>query len=260
MHFSNMFSFDLETKEWNDCDLQFGVPRWNHCSILVEAIPNFSYKFFIFGGECADYQEGVARAFGAYVNSSAYLEVDKMNWSIFASDPDVFPNMPEPREYAGMAYQQNDRTLVLFGGWSNGWHSDVYTLNVAKVVGPPYAITGAEPNMGQLTGGNTLRIFGKNFSEYNPDQTPVYFTAGNKPIDNYNPEKSKYTKVAKGVFVSENEITVTTPDMSMYDVGNGIDCIVQLNLGSSDITTTYVDFNYYLNTRAGKSLVFGPGV
>jgi dynein heavy chain len=80
MHFNNMMVFDLETKEWAEADVIFGTPRWNHCSLLVEAIPNFSYKFFIFGGEEADYQEGQPRAFGAYSNSSAYLEVDRMNW------------------------------------------------------------------------------------------------------------------------------------------------------------------------------------
>jgi hypothetical protein len=258
MHFNNMMQFDLQTKEWELLDLVFGVPRWNHCSILVEAIPNFSYKFFIFGGESADYQEGVNRAFGEYVNSSAYLEVDRMNWEIFASDPEVFPNMPSPREYSAMAYQVTDRTLCLFGGWSNGWHNDVYTLNVSKVVGPSYAITGAEPNMGQLSGGNTLRIFGKNFTE--AAEIPVYFTAGSKTIDSYNPEKSKYTQKKNGTLVSDSEITVTTPDMSMFDNGTGAECVVQLALGSSDITTTYVNFNYYLNTRAGKSLAYGPGV
>jgi dynein heavy chain len=217
MHFANMMEFDLETKEWNDCDLVFGVPRWNHCSILVECIPNFSYKFFIFGGESAEYQEGVNRAFGAYVNTSAYLEVDRMNWEFFASDPDVYSNIPSPREYSAMAYQQSDRTLVLFGGWSNGWHQDVYTLNVSKVVGPAYAITGAEPAMGQLSGGNTLRIFGRNFTE--AAEIPVYFTAGSKAIDSYNPEKSKYTQKKNGTLVSDTEITVTTPDMTMFDNG-----------------------------------------
>jgi dynein heavy chain len=258
MHFNNMLCFDLETKEWNDCDLVFGVPRWNHCSFLVEAIPNYSYKFFIFGGESAAYTEGAARAFGEYVNSSAYLEVDKMNWEIFASDPDVFSNMPSPREYAAMAYQQTERTLVLFGGWSNGWHNDVYTLNVAKVVGPPYAITGSEPSMGQLSGGNTLRIFGKNFTD--SAEIGVFFTAGQKTIDHTNIEKLKNTVRKLGTRVSDNEITVETPDMSIYDSGTGAECVVQLALGTQDITTSYVNFNYYLNTRAYKSLCYGPGV
>lgn len=224
MHFNNMMVFDLETKEWAEADVVFGTPRWNHCSLLVEAIPNFSYKFFIFGGEEADYQEGQPRAFGAYANSSAYLEVDRMNWQIFASDPEVFPDMPSPREYAAMAYQQSDRTLVVFGGWSNGWHQDVYTLNVSKVVGPSYALTGCEPNMGQLSGGNTLRIFGKNFTE--AAEIPVYFTSGSKTIDSYNPEKSKYTKMAKGQLVSENEITVETPDFSAFVGDNGAEAVV----------------------------------
>jgi dynein heavy chain len=157
-----------------------------------------------------------------------------------------------------MAYQQSDRTLVLFGGWSNGWHNDIYTLNVSKVVGPSYAIVDSEPAMGQLSGGNTLRIFGKNFTE--AAEIPVYFTAQPKPIDAYNPDRSKYTQMKKGTLVSDSEITVVTPDMSQYDTGAGADCVVQLALGSADITTTYVNFSYYLNTRAAKSLCYGPGV
>jgi hypothetical protein len=258
MHFNNMLMFDLETKEWNECDVVFGVPRWNHCSVLVEAIPDFSYKFFVFGGECADYQEGQPRAFGAYVNSSAYLEVDRLNWNIFASDPDIYSNMPAPREYSAMAYHQNERTLVLFGGWSNGWHQDVYTLNVSKVVGPAYAITGCEPNMGQLSGGNTLRIFGKNFSD--AADISVYFTSGTKTIDSYNPDKAKYTKMAKGVLVSETEITVETPDFTAFVGDDGAEAVVQISFGAQDITTNYASFSYYLNTRASKSLALGPGV
>lgn len=73
--------------EWTDCDIFNGVPRWNHCSLLIEAIP--TWKFFIFGGECAEYNEGAARSFGEYVNSSCYIDLGMMQWVTYASDPET---------------------------------------------------------------------------------------------------------------------------------------------------------------------------
>ena len=147
MHFNNMWYIDLESKEWEEIDLIYGMPRWNHTSVLVEAIPTF--KFFIFGGECHEYQEGVARCFGTCVNTSCYLYVGTMQWTEFASDPDVFSDIPSPREYSYIEYDRENRRLLVFGGWDNGWMGDMYALNVSKIVGPSYATTGAEPQMSQ---------------------------------------------------------------------------------------------------------------
>jgi dynein heavy chain len=74
--FNEIWMLDLEKMEWTDCDIFNGVPRWNHCSLLLEAIP--TWKFFIFGGECAEYNEGAARSFGEYVNSSCYIDLGMM--------------------------------------------------------------------------------------------------------------------------------------------------------------------------------------
>ena len=119
MHFNNMWFYDFETREWTDNDLIVGMPRWNHCSTLVEAIP--TWKFFIFGGEQHEYQEGVARCFGNCTNTSSYLDIGTMEWNEFASDPDVYDNIPSPREYSHMCYDNADRRLIVFGGWNNGW-------------------------------------------------------------------------------------------------------------------------------------------
>jgi dynein heavy chain len=59
-----------------------------------------------------------------------------------------------------MAYDERDRRLLVFGGWSNGWFNDLYALNVGKIVGPAYAITAADPALGQLTGNIELAITG----------------------------------------------------------------------------------------------------
>jgi len=46
--FSDIWLFDTETYEWTDADIPFEYPRWNHTTLMVEAIP--SWKYFIFGG------------------------------------------------------------------------------------------------------------------------------------------------------------------------------------------------------------------
>jgi dynein heavy chain len=150
MQFNNVMVFDMLKMEWSDPDVLNEVHRWNHSSLLVEAIP--TWKFFIFGGECAEYNEGTPRAFGEYVNSSCCLDLGTLRWTTFASDPEIYKNIPSPREYAAMAYDQKDNKLVIYGGWNNGWFDDMFSLNIAKIVGPSYAITNSDPCLGQLTG------------------------------------------------------------------------------------------------------------
>jgi len=179
MQFNNIMIFNLQTQEWSDPDIYNEIHRWNHCSVLVEAIP--TWKFFIFGGECAEYNEGNPRAFGEYVNSSCYLDLGTQRWTTYASDPETNENIPSPREYASMAYDQKDNKLIVFGGWNNGWHNDLYSLNVGKIVGPSYAITATEPNMGQLTGKVPLTITGQGFKDAGSIQ--VLFTLGGRPVD-----------------------------------------------------------------------------
>jgi dynein heavy chain, axonemal len=104
---------------------------------MVEAIP--SWKYFIFGGETGEFPEGGPRNFGQYTNSAAFLDIDTLRWSnIFLEDNSDGgkPLMPAPREYAAMAYDAKDSKLLLFGGWSNGWLNDLYSLNVSKITGP----------------------------------------------------------------------------------------------------------------------------
>ena len=55
---------------------------------------------------------------------------------------------PTAREYAAMSYDENNRRLVVFGGWHNGWLNDMYVLDVSKIVGPSYAITSIDPHKG----------------------------------------------------------------------------------------------------------------
>jgi len=77
--FNNIIIFDLNTNEWSDPDIYNDVSRWNHSAIMVEAIPSF--KYFIFGGESTNFNEGQTRTFGTYVNSSCFLDIATMRWS-----------------------------------------------------------------------------------------------------------------------------------------------------------------------------------
>jgi dynein heavy chain len=249
MQFNKVEVFDLEKKEWSDPDVDNGIHRWNHSSVLVEAIP--TWKFFIFGGECAEYNEGAPRSFGQYVNSSCYLDLGTIQWTTYASDQEVFENMPAPREYAAMAYDKRESKLLIYGGWNNGWFNDLYSLNVGKIVGPSYAITASEPNLGQLSGNVTLKITGQGFTDGANIQ--VLFTCGNRPVD----AATKMTLTTQGTYVSETELTCVTPSFEQFGPK---ECVVQLSIGGNDFTTTWIPFHYFLNTRALKSLAYGPGL
>jgi len=125
--------------------------------------------------------------------------------------------MPNPREYAGMTYDQRESRLIVFGGWNNGWLDDLYSLNVAKIVGPSYAITSSEPALGQLSGKSKITIRGEGFKS---STIKVFFTNGNKPIDTFS---SKTTKEVSAEFVSDTEIYCHTP--SFEDFGPN-ECVV----------------------------------
>jgi len=252
MQYNNIWMFNLETKEWTDPDIYNEIPRWNHCAALVEAIP--TWKFFIFGGECAEFQEGTSRSFGSYVNTSCILDLGTLRWNTFASDPELFDNIPTPREYSAMTYDERERRLIIYGGWNNGWFNDLYTLNVAKIVGPSYAITASDPALGQLSGNVQLKVSGRGIKDVN---IRVLFTLGNKPVD----APSKLTLEVPGTFVSETELTCITPSFESVGGANvAKECVMQLSIGNGDLTTTWIPFQYFLNTRAKTSLAYGAGL
>jgi dynein heavy chain len=138
----------------------------------------------------------------------------------------------------------------VFGGWNNGWLNDMHALAVNKIVGPSYAITEIDPPLGQLSGGVSVNIKGQGFKD---QSIKVYFTVGKQPTDTPN----KNTIDVSGTFISETEMTAITPN---FEVHGPKECTVQLSILGNELTTTYVHYSYFLNTRAYKSLVFGPGI
>lgn len=148
-----------------------------------------------------------------------------------------------------MTYDPREQRLLVFGGWNNGWIDDMWSLKVSKIVGPSYAIMSTEPSLGQLSGNVPITITGQGFKEVNIN---VLFTVGNKPVDSI----TKLTKDVPGVYVSPTEITCNTPSFEAFGPK---DAVIQLQIGNEEISTTWSNFNYFLNTRAVKSLAYGPG-
>lgn len=158
--------------------------------------------------------------------------------------------MPPAREYSAMAYDQKDSRILIFGGWSNGWLNDLHSLNVSKITGPPYAIVDVVPNLGQLSGNVPVILKGCGFKDAN---IKVIFTCGKQPVD----APSKLSIEVAGTFISETEVSCITPS---YEQFGPKDAIIQLSLQGGDLTTTWCPFTYFMNTRAYKSLAYGPGL
>jgi hypothetical protein len=126
----------------------------------------------------------------------------------------------------------------------------MWSLNVSKIVGPSYAITSIDPPLGQLSGGVPVNIRGVGFKDQN---IKIYFTQGKIPTD----IPGKNTVESVGTFVSETEVTALTPSFEAFGPK---ECVVQISVSGGDLTTTWVPFSYFMNTRAYKSLCYGPGI
>jgi len=72
---------------------------------------------------------------------------------------------PKARESTALIYDPSDSRIIMFGGWSNAWMGDMYSLNVSSIVGPPYAIYTIKPALGPLTGKTKVIITGDGFKD-----------------------------------------------------------------------------------------------
>jgi dynein heavy chain len=252
MQYSNVIMYNIETNEWSDPDIYNEIPRWNHSGILVNAIP--SKKYFIFGGEQGDFPEGGPRHFGVATNSSCYLDLETKNWSKVETEAEEEggkPFIPPAAEYAGVSYHHKTQQLLVYGGWNNQWLGGLYSLSVAKIVGPDYAVVSIEPNLGQLSGNQPITIKGQGFDQ--SSVVKVYFTVGSTPVD----VPSKNSVEVSGNSISDDEIQCLTPN---FDQFGPKEATVQVSINNKDLTTTYSFFSFFMNTRALKSLAYGPGL
>lgn len=182
MQYSNVIVYNVTTNEWADPDIYNEIPRWNHSGILVHAIP--SKKYFIFGGEIGDFPEGGPRHFGVCSNATCYLDLDSKNWAKVEAElgeEGEAAFYPPAAEYSSVSYHHKTQQLLIYGGWNNKWLGGLYSLNVAKIVGPDYAVVRVEPNLGQLSGNQPIIITGQGYDQ--SSVVTVYFTVGSQLVD-----------------------------------------------------------------------------
>lgn len=162
--------------------------RWGHCGVGVAA-PTSSALFILGGstsptGSAAEASPTVRGSAVAAVRgmrgtlSDAIIVLEPHNGSgsggaqgegeIVATCPPVLGAAPAPRSLAAVAHDSRHHRLVVVGGWVNRAASDVSTLDVGEVVGPPYAVLSASPTTCPVTGGSTIAIRGVQFIDEDP--------------------------------------------------------------------------------------------
>jgi hypothetical protein len=201
---------------------------WNHVARNVESVP--TDRIFFFGGQTSPRE---------FTNNIAIMDAGTMEWSPF-----TMQGAPPPsREDCGIGYNGAACDLIFFGGWKQKWLDDLWVLNVAGVVGPPYAVMQVEPNTGPLTGGTPVILQGLRFIE--SPMINVRFTDGKRDAN------------CNGQFISDTQIKCTSPDFSKFGAA---DVVVRLSISGDPFTVNEAKFIYYANTSAKKSMAFGPGL
>lgn len=240
--FNKMFIYDIEKNSWSEVNVNFDSPRWNHSAVVVPALP--LPKLFIFGGSTGFFEEGAPRNFGSLTNIVMYFDIldnmDNIKLKRLALEGDT---APKARENSSLIYDQVEHRLVVHGGWSNGFNCDLYQLAVDAITGPEFAIYSIEPVLGPVTGGTKCRIKGEGFK---PGQAlTVRFSAG------------KSSAEVSSVYVSENELACDSPNFENFGPK---ECEVRLLATKDDPTIVFTNFSYFLNTKAEKTIAFGPAL
>ena len=150
---------------------------------------------------------------------------------------------PSPREDCSVGYDTKTCQLVFFGGWRQGWLGDLHCLNVAGIVGPPYAVQSVEPSTGPVTGNTPVTLHGIGFIE--ASQVQVKFSDGRREA------------TVPGKFVSSQKITCNTPSFEKY---GPMEVVVRVAIKGDPFTVNKAMFNFFVNTKAAKCMAFGPGL
>jgi len=202
---------------------------WNHMAMSIESVPND--RLFVFGGQTSPRE---------FSNTVSCMDATAMQWDTKFT---LAGTSPMAREDAGCSYDLNTSNLVMFGGWRQRWWRDVLVLNVAGVVGPPYAVSSSTPDTGPMTGGTPVLLTGQRFKQ--STLVSVRFTDG------------KREATVSGQWKSETEIECKTPDFTKF---GALDVIVRVSIGGEAFTINEVKFSFYANTQAKRCLAFGPGL
>ena len=170
-----------------------GLPSgtlWNHSALCVESVPSF--RMFVFGGQKAEF---------SYSDELHILDTGRMQFTQVNFAPEG-KEKPSAREDCGIAYDTKSCRLLYFGGWKQGWMDDLWCLNVAGVVGPPYAVQSIGPTTGPITGNTPISIHGIGFIE--GKQWDVRFTDGRREA------------TVPGKFISPTELQCNTPSFEKF--------------------------------------------
>ncbi len=235
--FNSAIKFDLQKGEWSNTNMiDESLFVWNHCALDVEAVP--SWKYFIFSGSTGAFDETKNRERAKCSNKVYVADLDSQMIVPVVLDNNQIK--PPAVEDSSMIYHKYTKSLVIFGGWNNQWFGDLYSLCVSSIVGPSYSVTALEPNMGRISGNQEIKIFG---SKLTGDQFTVYFISG----------KYKSQSVTS---ISDSEAVFTSPNFS--DLG-AKDVEVRISINGEELSTNPINFTIYLDTKADKSIFFGPG-
>ena len=236
--FDDLYTLDTicNPPVWSCIENSLSVPRWNFAACSVMAIP--SWKIFAYGGiegpVDSKNRQGIPHG------EVSVLDTGLHRWSL----PVVGGiDKPKPRTDTVLAYDSKFSRLILFGGWASEWLADVFTLDVARVVGPPYAIMDLYPNNGPVTGSTTLQITGIDF--VNTKDVVVRFSSEHGTVD------------VRGDFCNSTQLVCLTPDFSLYQAG---DVEVRIALNGDSFTTTSQIYRFFSVTSAQHSLIYGPGL
>lgn len=120
----------------------------------------------------------------------------------------------------------------------------MWSLNVSTITGPPYAIFKIMPNLGPLTGRTKVQILGEGFKQ--SQNISIKFQSSGKA-----------QAEVQGTFVSEQELACDTPSFENFGPKK---VTVTVSINKGDYTITSSEYSYFLNTKAEKTLAYGPGL
>ncbi len=253
--FDDVHVLDIATMTWTKPTTacgpdNWGPKRWNFTAVGAFAVPH--WKIFVFGGNSGDLDQ--SRPQGKHLNNIQVLECVKdprnsSNSMLIWNHPVVTGEQPCPRSDTEMFYSSKDGKLLLFGGWSNCWHGEVYSCEVSSVVGPAYNIFSIQSNewnqpIGPVTGGSQMILHGKGFSSCLGTAT-VRFTCLKGFLD------------VTGEVLDDERVSVCTPNFEKY---GAVQVQIRLKIGTQSFSNNSVDFTFFSVTDCSQTVVFGPGI
>ena len=230
--FNDTHFLDLDTMTWveegTSAPSPYTMEISNHQLSAIESVPK--YKMFCLTGK---------KGQNEYMNHVDVMDCGTLVWNT----PKAIGSPPVVREDTAMAYDPKTCKVILFGGWSNRWLGDTWTLNVSPIIGPPYACSKVVPDIGPVFGEAEIVIHGLQFKE--SDKIEVSFRSG------------KNEEIAPGHFVDEHTLTCQTPNFEDF---GALEVDLRVNINDEGWTVNKLKFRYFANTSAENCIAYGPGV